>query len=58
MGRPRKIIEPEQKRSDEWKLYYSASISGLIAKSNGLSIELIMRMAKEYADEAEKAATL
>ncbi len=55
MGRPRKIVEPETKRSDEWKFYFAAAMSGLIARG-GMSEEMIMKVCKHYADEAEKAA--
>lgn len=58
MARPRKNPddpkwqqEIAQDNTDDWKLYFCAAFSGLIAKG-GLSHEQIIKTAKNYADEA------
>jgi hypothetical protein len=38
---------------DDWKMYFCAAFSGLIARG-GLSHEQIIKTAKQYADEAIK----
>ncbi len=60
MGRPRKIktddpIEfvQDKNRSDEWKFYFAAAMSGLIARG-GLSEDLLIKTCKQYADAAER----
>jgi hypothetical protein len=60
MGRPRKIkvddpiefVEQKQK-SDEWKFYFAAAMSGLIARG-GMAEDVLMKTCKQYADAAEK----
>jgi hypothetical protein len=57
MGRPRKIdVETPivQGKSDEWKFYFAAAMSGLIARG-GMAMDQLMRTCKEYADQAEEA---
>ena len=58
MARPRKNPddpkwqqEPMQVDKDEWKMYFCAAFSGLIARG-GFSSEQMIKTAKQYADEA------
>jgi hypothetical protein len=58
MARPRKNPddpkwqqEPVQVDKDEWKMYFCAAFSGLIARG-GFSSEQMIKTAKQYADEA------
>ena len=58
MARPRKNPDdpkwqPVQVDKDEWKMYFCAAFSGLIARG-GLSSEQMIKTAKNYADEAVK----
>ena len=60
MARPRKNPddpkwqhEPVQVDKDEWKMYFCAAFSGLIARG-GFSSEQMIKTAKQYADEAVK----
>lgn len=39
---------------EEWKLYYAAALTGLIAKG-GASMDSLLKTAMQYADEAVKA---
>ncbi len=56
MPRPRKNPDDPkwQTRPDEWKLYFAAAMTGLIARG-GASMESLMKTAMQYADEAVKA---
>lgn len=62
MARPRKnpndpkwsnetVQEVVQEKSDDWKLYFAAAMTGLIARG-GMSSEQMIKTAKQYADEA------
>lgn len=60
MARPRKnpddpkwnpVQETVQVKPDEWKLYFAAAMTGLIARG-GLSSEQMIKTAKQYADES------
>ena len=60
MARPRKnpddpkwqpVQETVQVNKDEWKMYFCAAFSGLIARG-GFSSEQMIKTAKQYADEA------
>jgi len=42
-----------QVSNEDWKMYFCAAFSGLIARG-GLSHEQIIKTAKQYADEAIK----
>lgn len=62
MARPRKnpedpkwqsVKEEVESKPDDWKMYFCAAFSGLIARG-GLSHEQIIKTAKQYADEAIK----
>ena len=59
MGRPRKnpaenFPQKVQERPDEWKLYFAAAMTGLIARG-GFQSEQIMKTATQYADDALRA---
>lgn len=60
MARPRKNPDdpkwnPVQKnvQSEDWKLYFAAALTGLIARG-GLSSDQMIKTAKQYADDAVK----
>lgn len=60
MARPRKNPDDpkwnpvqETVQPDEWKLYFAAALTGLIARG-GLSSEQMIKTAKQYADDAVK----
>lgn len=62
MARPRKnpddpkwqpVQETVQVNNDDWKMYFAAALTGLIARG-GLSSEQMIRTAKQYADDAVK----
>ena len=40
---------------NDWKMYFAAALTGLIARG-GFSPEQMVKTAKQYADEALKAA--
>lgn len=40
---------------NDWKMYFAAALTGLIARG-GFSSEQMIKTAKQYADEAQKAA--
>ena len=40
--------------TEDWKLYYAAALTGLIAKG-GASMDSLLKTAMQYADEAVKA---
>ena len=61
MPRPRKnpddpkwSIVTEQPVNEDWKLYFAAALTGLIARG-GLSSDQMIKTAKQYADEADQA---
>lgn len=58
MARPRKNPDDPkwqqeivQDKPDDWKLYFAAALTGLIARG-GFSSEQMIKTAKQYADEA------
>ncbi len=59
MARPRKnpddpkwqeVKAEVESKTDDWKLYFAAALTGLIARG-GLSSEQMIKTAKQYADE-------
>lgn len=40
--------------TEDWKLYYAAALTGLIAKG-GASMDSLLKTAMQYADEAVKS---
>ena len=59
MARPRKnpddpkwnpVQETVQVKPDEWKLYFAAALTGLIARG-GLPSDQMIKTAKQYADD-------
>lgn len=59
MARPRKnpddpkwqsVKEEVESKPDDWKLYFAAALTGLIARG-GLSSDQMIKTAKQYADE-------
>jgi hypothetical protein len=58
MARPRKNPDDPkwqqeivQDKPDDWKLYFAAALTGLIARG-GFSSEQMIKTAKQYADDA------
>lgn len=60
MARPRKnpddpkwnvVQETVQVKPDDWKLYFAAALTGLIARG-GMSSDQMIKTAKQYANEA------
>ena len=60
MARPRKNpndpkwnneIQKVETKTDDWKLYFAAALTGLVARG-GFSSEQMIKTAKQYADEA------
>lgn len=60
MARPRKnpddpkwqpVQETVQVNNDDWKMYFAAALTGLIARG-GFSSEQMIKTAKQYADDA------
>lgn len=63
MARPRKnpddpkwnvVQETVQAKPDDWKLYFAAALTGLIARG-GMSSDQMIKTAKQYANEALEA---
>lgn len=43
-----------ESKPDDWKLYFAAALTGLVARG-GFSSEQMIKTAKQYADEALEA---
>jgi hypothetical protein len=55
VGTSEQIPSVEVVNDYEWKMYFAAALTGLIARG-GFSSEQMIKTAKQYADEARKAA--
>lgn len=56
MARPRKNPDDPKwhTKPPEWNTYFAAAMTGLIVKG-GVSMDTLIKTAKQYADEAVKA---